>query len=556
MNEKFSDMGKATKDSIRNCSGANIFESIKSSVLNSGMETFTAVYKEKTFLFKMVSIRFNSVESVLILVNDATESIRLRALEDTNDYKNSLYSSFTHEFKTPLNCLFVMLHSLSIEERIPAQIKESFLRPACYNSEILLNLVNAASDYSLLLMKKLKLERKIINLKDFFENSLESLIYQADKKKLQVDLEFAQGLPEDIRTDPRRLQQILFQLYSNAIKFTYKGSIKIKIKSHKTNDQGIQISVKDSGIGIGEKDLIRLEASLNETNNHINFHRTSKNSIGASLGLTVSQKIAKMLGFPLGKGIICKSSLGVGSKFAFIVRKNSKDYLKEISKGFTFSSAVFKENSKTIAVIEEFESPETNKFFEKNSYYNWKKTTSQSSLPEEREITENFYLNKKYGFTHEKIPEIIDKTTDLAVFSIVLCQHEPVLIIDDDEFNILALSTILQIKNVKSLSARNGQIALKLIKNECSKRSECCKGFKIIFMDLNMPVLNGIETSLELKSYYEKKELPVMPIVACTAFESDIEKTLCFRAGMTDYTTKPLDIKKIGRLVDKWVLSK
>ena len=176
------------------------------------METFTAEYKEKTFLFKMVSIRFNSVESVLILVNDATESIRLRALEDTNDYKNNLYSSFTHEFKTPLNCLFVMLHSLSIEERIPAQIKENYVRPACYNSDILLNLVNAASDYSLLLLRKLKLERKIINLKDFFENSLESLFYQADKKKLHVDLEFARGLPEEIRTDPRRLQQILFQL--------------------------------------------------------------------------------------------------------------------------------------------------------------------------------------------------------------------------------------------------------------------------------------------------------------------------------------------------------
>ena len=113
-----------------------------------------------------------------------------------------------------------MLHSLSIEASIPAFIKENYVKPAYYNSEILSNLVNAFSDYSLLLLRRLKLERKTVNLREFFQKSAEPLFYQAEKKQLKVDLQFRKGLPEEIRTDPRRLQQILFQIYSNAINFT------------------------------------------------------------------------------------------------------------------------------------------------------------------------------------------------------------------------------------------------------------------------------------------------------------------------------------------------
>ena len=554
--DKFCDF-KTTKDSSNRTSGNLLLESVKSSFGPSKIETFTAEYHEKTFLIKMLTIKFNSVESVLILANDATESVKLRALEDTNEYKNNLFASFTHEFKTPLNCLFVMLHSLSIEASIPAFIKENYVKPAYYNSEILSNLVNAFSDYSLLLLRRLKLERKTVNLREFFQKSAEPLFYQAEKKQLKVDLQFKKGLPEEIRTDPRRLQQILFQLYSNAIKFTYKGTIIIKIKPDKITDLGIKISVQDTGIGICEKDKMKLEACLSETNTYLNFHKASTHSIGASLGLSVSQQTAKMLGLPKGKGIVFRSTFGVGSKFSFMIKINLKEFSKDnMSKVHTLSSGLMKEKTNTFNGTDDIDSPLINRVFERSICC--KKPMSNTSLPDEHElaIKEN-YFDQKYGFSNEKLPisikttENIERTTDFIISSYSLCEHEPVLIVDDDEFNILALSTILQLKNVKSLSARNGQLALNLVRNECKKRGDCCKGFKIIFMDLNMPVLNGVETSLELKAAYDKKELPSMPIIACTAFESDIEKSLCFRAGMIDYTTKPLDIKRIGKLIDK-----
>ena len=146
-----------------------------------------------------------------------------------------------------------MLHSLKINGTIPETIKDLYLKPVFYNTEILLNMVNAIYDYSLLSLKKLWLEKKEINVKEFFNDSIEVLKFQADAKKLQIFLKFGENLPQYIKTDPRRLKQILFQLYSNALKFTYKGSITIKIVMSKKFGEALKISVRDTGIGMNEK---------------------------------------------------------------------------------------------------------------------------------------------------------------------------------------------------------------------------------------------------------------------------------------------------------------
>lgn len=332
---------------------------------------------------------------------------------------------------------------------------------------------------------------------------------------------------------------------------------------------GITISVKDTGIGIAEKDRLRLEASLNDQNNvFIAKSKTSQNSIGASLGLTVSQQIAKMLGFPKGKGISFKSTVGIGSKFGFVIKNSFRDYSKE---GRTFSTIVLKESMmRNNGIYEEIESPLLNLATPE------KKGSSTESLPKESEFFSSNHCNRKYGFKEtpnlssfdsgdqlKKIGDNNIKNQDYFIETFErepiprkngdICDHEPILIVDDDEFNILALSSILSMKKIKSLSARNGQLALDLIKDECLKRKTCCQAFSMIFMDLNMPVMNGIETTVELKKLMKNGELPDIPIIAFTAFEMEIEKSQCFKAGMMEYLTKPLDIVRLGNLVEKYL---
>lgn len=520
----------------------NLIESVKTNIGDSKIESFTAEYNDKTLVIKMLDIRYNVAEAVLVLISDVTENIKFQNLKETNDYKNNLFASFTHEFKTPLNCLFVMLHKLSIEETISQQIKENFIKPAFYTCQNLSNLVFAVSDYTLLTLRKFKLEKKQINLKEFINETLDGLIYQAERKGLTVQLIYDDLLPESIITDARRLQQILFQLYSNAIKFTFNGTIKVKVKSKKPLENSlIKISVCDTGIGMREEDKVKLEECLNENkSNYLNFMKVSTNSIGVSLGLSLSYKIAQILACSKGEGIRIKSKLNVGSKFSFFIKNNLRENSKELTKIMTFQS-VYKENSELSFLNNAFEKSTDSPFLKKP---NEKKISSLDHLPEETTFFSSSNFNERYGFSFISYE---NKTPMLK------CEHEPVLIVDDDEFNILALSTLLNTKKIKALTAPNGKIAIEIIKDQCDRRKNCCKAFKLIFMDLNMPVLNGVDTTIKLKEMAEKGELPFIPIIACTAFESVIEKSTCTKAGMIDYTTKPLNIKKISEIIKKYL---
>eukprot|EP00828_Plagiopyla_frontata_P011989 TRINITY_DN16729_c0_g1_i1.p2 TRINITY_DN16729_c0_g1~~TRINITY_DN16729_c0_g1_i1.p2 ORF type:complete len:304 (-),score=43.50 TRINITY_DN16729_c0_g1_i1:136-1047(-) len=105
------------------------------------------------------------------------------------------------------------------------------------------------------------------------------------------------------------------------------------------------------------------------------------------------------------------------------------------------------------------------------------------------------------------------------------CGHPPILIVDDDEFNILGCQFILKRLSLSSLSANNGQRAISVVEDQCEKRKECsCKGFKLILMDINMPVMDGYTATKLLQEDMKNNKLPYMPIVACTAFASSLEK--------------------------------
>lgn len=321
------------------------------------MELFTSKYGEKTLEIKLSSIIYESQQSIIIIINDITEGMRLRMLEDSKAYKNSLFSSFAHEFRTPLNGLFLMSNTLLMQEDIDIDIKNSLIKPIYYNAEMLLNLTNAVSDYTLMCLGTFKLHKKPFKLKEFFLQSIEFLSYLAHMRNIKVEMRFDEDLPEEIVSDESRIKQILFQLYSNALKFTSTGCITTKVKRDLTNPNKIIVSVKDTGIGMTDKDMQNLHKNINGELDYINYEKTSHGSAGASLGLTVSQQIAKKLDFKPRIGIQFKSIFSEGSKFYFSIRNRSiqkkVSYLnlieltKTVSKGFTNDNII--ELKKTIS---------------------------------------------------------------------------------------------------------------------------------------------------------------------------------------------------------------
>ena len=528
--------------------------------LSQNFDIFFAEYNERIFLIKLIPIRFDSKNVMLIMMSDATESVKLQITQDTFEYKTNLFSSFTHEFKTPLNCLFVMLHSLELDENVPPNSKELYLKPAFYNVEILLNMVNAISDYSLLSLQKLKLDKSLINVKEFFQKSIEALKFQAETKKLEIYLKFRNNLPDQFRTDRRRFQQILFQLYSNAIKFTFEGSITIKVKNSEITKNCLDISIKDTGIGISESEMAKIKKMLLLRN--LDLQKNNENSIGGSLGLTVCQQLALLLG-PIDQGLKCQSSFGKGTKFSFsilnITKKNRgrdlfDDEIKEAKLNFIEKSYFVLENSSPSPSP----SPKSKENSNLSSRINYDEDEQNENKKENIDLFRNTYSFPEGKFMDSKptSKSLFEKDSKHFIWPSIgeICEHEEVLVVDDDQFNILAMSSLLKTKKISCLSAGNGQLAIDLIMKEIEKRINCCKGFKMIFMDLNMPVLNGHETSRKLKKLFEDNSLAFAPIIACTAFDSDMEKKRCFEAGMVGYTTKPLDFKRIGELIDRWVL--
>mgnify|MGYP001405864386 CR=1 FL=1 len=130
------------------------------------------------------------------------------------------------------------------------------------------------------------------------------------------------------------------------------------------------------------------------------------------------------------------------------------------------------------------------------------------------------------------------------------CKCEDILIVDDNDFNLMALKNLIDGMELKSVQAHNGKIAIEAVLDK--KKSDCCKAFKIVFMDCDMPVKNGFEATRELKEMQKKGEIPVFPIVATTAYVGKREIDLCFECGMDEYLNKPVMKKKLEEVLKKW----
>ena len=128
-----------------------------------------------------------------------------------------------------------------------------------------------------------------------------------------------------------------------------------------------------------------------------------------------------------------------------------------------------------------------------------------------------------------------------------------ILIVDDDVFNLLSLEMLLKPWNLKTKKAMNGEEAINIVKNYSSRPKKCCKKFKAILMDYQMPIKDGVESTKELIDLMKNGKIPWIPIIGCTAFVTKTEINRCFEAGMKDVVFKPLNKQIISEIVHNWI---
>ena len=295
--------------------------------------------------------------------------------------KAEFLSTISHEIRTPLNAILGIGNL--IHETPLNQLQQEYARILKFSADNLLNLVNNLLDLSKLEAQKVKLEKRIFNIKDLVKVLAQTYKIKASEKEIQLKLSLPVDLPEHLIGDPVKLSQILTNLLGNAIKFTKKGYVELKINILKSegNNVLLQFKVIDTGIGIPEDKLEIIFQEFSQASYDVNLEFG-----GTGLGLTISQKLLQMHESELK----VESQVGKGTTFGFDLQFNISTEEKIKRKPKPKVLEILSHLNKKVLVVDD---NEVNTFIAKQYLELWKmqSTAVDSGIKAIEEITKNHY---------------------------------------------------------------------------------------------------------------------------------------------------------------------
>lgn len=568
------------------------------------VRTYSAYQANEVKELSIKNVLYKNKFAYLISVNKGNQINILPKLTKENDFQSRLLSSFSHEMRTPLNGSIPVLEDVLDELNSSSDGKSEKLKEHIYSAlgslKILENTINDIIDFQALMSGEFYLNIQEIDLLSVLNDVTKLMKIQAQKKGLDFFSNLDLEIPEKILSDSNRIKQILVNLLSNAIKFTKTGFIELSANLIRENPEFlIEIKIKDTGMGIDEGKLSKLKKILtNFQLENIQFLETT----GCSFGMILSQNLALALGDEKSEGLIVDTKLNQGSCFTFYIidRIDQKELLdildsraisiNRIPEKITEKSSSLRCETKSISRKSmNAISPQLKKLRE-NTYSTIKREilsmVDDFYEAEEDSQTPHHYVSEKMSaltnnMNREKMfidlkpscfsplksktkPEKTYPSTGLhnsipyeTQGSVpVECMCNKVLIVDDCIFNINTMELLLSKEGVKCDSAFDGFEAIEMFKNKfIFKTTSCgskCLGYKLILMDYQMPKKDGVEASIELQSIMKEHKIPEVPIICCTAFDSNTLVAKCFQAGMKEVIFKPVNLSFLKNVLKKW----
>ncbi len=518
-------------------------------------KTHLAMINGQIYSVKVASITVESKMTYLATFTDITEieDARIRSHEIVQE-KSTFLANMSHEIRTPMNAVLGFSELLA---KSSLDTKQSRYVDLIRNSsKTLIQIINDILDFSKLESAQSEIERIKINPFMEFEETFVLLSGKAKEKNIAYIIEIDPSLGECIEIDSFHIKQILINLIGNAIKFTPKeGTVRITLKKvlH-GNHATIQFSIHDSGIGIARDRVKKIFEPFSQADSS-----TTRKFGGTGLGLSISSRLVKLMGSEL----LVESNEGEGSRFYFDIpyeKCDLKGTLKEHLSPFNLYLLGMNEAMETRVSqqLEAYKLP----FSILKAYNETLDTPNAIVLGNNESLLRQFntakviFLSKTTTNLDDKRCHQIDNFDEfpsllynqLARLNVIkrdLTTKQTkhlglkILIAEDYEINRFFMSALLDQFKIQYTFVHNGQEAVNTVQTE---------SFDLILMDINMPVMNGMDATKIIK-----EELGITtPIVALTAnaLEGDKEKFLAL--GMDDYLSKPIDMKAFETLLERY----
>jgi len=502
---------------------------LESDILHEKVLSVSANYstseQRRSFEIAIKKIKWNTLDAVAVILNETTHQEKLIALKAANLNKDKILATVSHELRTPLHAIIGILKMNEPRIKDPEVLENLTLCKD--NAHLLLSLVNSILDLHQISTGKLNLNLSRVEIRRFLAEVLRLFSFQCSQKKIYLQVNIDPNVPQNIVTDGNRLRQIIINLVGNALKFTSSGGIKVDVVQ---DLERLQISVTDTGVGIKEQDipkLFKMEGKLEDTQ--------SVNKHGVGLGLTISDALAILLNSSCtqeGAGIAVKSQYKLGSTFSFQI-------LKELAAGNEGSN---QEYSLPDISYEELLTP-LNLQSKLASYASLIRISSedkQTILKAQKVNQESLNSLKPQNLSkfYESQPAKLEQDSS---------DKSWILVVDDNPFNLLVASNLIKSVGYSVKLAQGGREAIELVK-EMKEQNET---LKVIFMDCQMPIMDGFETTTTLLDLMQKEEIQSAPIFGWTAHNSKEDVQRCFDCGMKGHLAKPTSQDELVRVLSE-----
>lgn len=514
---------------------------------------------------------------------------RKQALEASR-IKSEFLANTSHEIRTPLNGILGFTN-LALKTELDEQQRE-YINTIRDSSQNLLTIINDILDFSKIEAGKLTLDYVPLPLRRVIEETLHILAPEAHEKHIQLITYIDPEIPASLLGDPLRLKQVLSNLISNAIKFSPKGNVIIDVEllTRQETQATVKITVKDHGIGISSRQKDRLFKAFTQADTS-----SSREHGGTGLGLAICKGLVERMGGEIG----VESEPEQGANFWFTARLGI-DKKQPPALAFSLENKhilvcgentaanrqieqllhTWQANCQSITAIHDI-------FPNLRAVSNTDKAFSLVILdiaPEERKIhhsllhnlteqlAEEFscgvivcctsahqrqfknstersrvvFVNKP--ITVDALQQTLSRQLNIAIKEQRSLNADEsqrpnasVLIVDDNPANLQLASELLRGLNIHVVQANSGQQALTICES---------KKFDIIFMDIQMPGMDGIETTRRLRSVESSAKRT--PIIALTAHSMTEQKAELLIAGMDDCVSKPVSEAQLAHIINRW----